>query len=264
MAPDKPSIRVAVLVCGAPAPVVAEKYGEYPFMFKNLLQLGLDHLKEQNAIDKDTVLISEGFDVRDSDSGPVYPKNPYDWDAILITGSAADVFDDIPWIKQLVKYVKELSTDNKAPKVVGICFGHQVIGKAFNLDVGRHDQGWELGWSKTDLTKAGQEFWQDTHMRIQQLHRDAVFGVPEGFTLLASTAHTENQSMISNDRRIVSVQGHPEFTGDIVKKIIEVRTVDGIFSKELSEASMKLVDEPLDRVKIASRIVQFIQEERPL
>jgi hypothetical protein len=93
--------------------------------------------------------------------------------------------------------------------------------------------------------------------RIQELHQDIVYDLPEDFTLLASTMHTTNQSMISNDHQIVSVQGHPEFTGEIMKKYIEVRTANGTFSKELSEASSKLVDEPLDRAKIAGRILQF-------
>ncbi|KAK3814296.1 MAG: class I glutamine amidotransferase-like protein [Benniella sp.] len=250
---DKPSIRVALLVCDIPIAPVATAHGKYPDMFKDLLLLGLEHLKQESAIAQDTELIMGDFDVREFN----YPENLGEWDAVLITGSASNAYDDIPWINQLVEYVKEIPRDQKAPKVVGICFGHQIIGRAYNAKVGKNVNGWELGWTNTELTEAGQEFWQDTHMRIQELHQDIVYDLPEGFTLLASTEHTANQSMISNDHQIVSVQGHPEFTGEIMKKYIEIRTANGTFSKELSEASSKLVDEPLDRAKIAGRILQF-------
>ncbi|KAG0235240.1 class I glutamine amidotransferase-like protein [Mortierella sp. GBAus27b] len=253
---NKPSIRVALLVCDNPIEPVAKTHGKYPVLFKDLLLLGLDHLKQQGAVNQDTELVMESFDVRQSE----YPKSLDNWDAVMMTGSASNAYDDIPWINQLVEYIKTFPRDENAPKVVGICFGHQIIGRAFNAKVGKSSKGWELGWTKTDLTPAGEKFWQDTQMRIQELHQDIVHDVPEGFTLLATTAHTTNQSMISNDNKVVSVQGHPEFTGEIMKKYIEFRTANGTFSKELSEASSKVVDEPLDRAKVAARILQFARE----
>ena len=66
-----------------------------------------------------------------------------------------------------------------------------------------------------------------------------------------------NQSMISDDGKIVTLQGHPEFTGPIMKAFIQFRTANGTFSKELSDASMKVVDNPLDNVNAAARIVLF-------
>jgi hypothetical protein len=52
-------------------------------MFKDLLLLGLEHLKQQSAIAQDTELIMEDFDVREFN----YPENLEAWDAVLITGS---------------------------------------------------------------------------------------------------------------------------------------------------------------------------------
>jgi hypothetical protein len=80
--PNAP-IRVALLVCGAPIPAVAEPYGEYPAIFNNLLQDGLKELKERKAVDPDTELILEGFDVREE----IYPENLSDYDGVVITGS---------------------------------------------------------------------------------------------------------------------------------------------------------------------------------
>ncbi|KAF9916979.1 hypothetical protein BX616_002270 [Lobosporangium transversale] len=247
-------IRVALLVCGTPIPPVAEAFGGYPVIFRQLLQQGLDELKSQDRINQDVELILEGFDVREDS----YPEDLHDWDAIMISGSASNAYDDISWINKLVEYVQKLHKEGEGLKMVGICFGHQIIGRAFGAKVSKSPDGWELGWTSTDLTKEGQAFWKGTVMRIQELHQDFVHSIPDGFTLLATSPHTTNQSMVSNDHRIVSIQGHPEFTGPIMKEFIKFRTANGTFSKELSEASMKVIDNPLDSVKVAAQILQFI------
>ncbi|KAG0248824.1 hypothetical protein BG011_009870 [Mortierella polycephala] len=257
MALKAKDIRIALLVCGTPIPAVAKPFGEYPALFRNLLHSGLDLLKSQKAVDPDTTLTLKGFDVRED----IYPERLSDWDGIMISGSASNAYDDVPWINKLVDYVKELPRDKEAPKVIGICFGHQIIGRAFNAKVGKSSRGWELGWTQTELTESGSKFWQDDIMRIQELHQDIVHDVPQGFTLLASTAHTTNQSMISDDNKIVTLQGHPEFTGPIMTEFIKFRTANGTFSKELSDASTLVVDRPLDNIKAAARIVQFCHSE---
>ncbi|KAG0306696.1 hypothetical protein BGZ98_001897 [Dissophora globulifera] len=251
------TIRVALLVCGTTIAPVAENFGLYPALFRTLLLQGLDELKKLKTVAQDTDLYLEGFDVRED----VYPEELNDWDAIFISGSASNAYDDIPWINKLVQYVKDIPRGKGAPKVVGICFGHQIIGRAYDARVSKNTRGWELGWTSTDLTETGQKFWRDTVMRIQELHQDIVHDVPEGFTLMASTSHTTNQSMISNDNTIVSIQGHPEFTGTIMKEFIKARTANGTFSKELSEASMAIVDNPVDNVKVAARLLEFALED---
>ncbi|KAF9957489.1 hypothetical protein BGZ72_001771 [Mortierella alpina] len=259
MAQAQNTVRVALLVCGTPIPPVAESFGEYPKIFKSLLSAGLHKLKQQGLAEPDSELVLEGFDVREDK----YPERLADWDAILISGSASNAYDDLPWINKLVEYVQNVRRDKDAPKLVGICFGHQIIGRAFNARVSKSERGWELGWTSTQLTAAGNKFWQDSIMRIQELHQDVVHDVPQGFTLLASTAHTMNQSMISDDGKILTLQGHPEFTGPIMKAFIQFRTANGTFSKELSDASMKVVDNPLDNVNAAARIVLFARSPSP-
>ncbi|KAF8938364.1 hypothetical protein BGZ58_001040 [Dissophora ornata] len=250
------SIRIALLVCGTPIPPVAEAFGEYPAIFRALLLQGLEELKKQNAIDQDTDLVLGGFDVRED----IYPQLN-EWDAIMISGSASNAYDDTPWINQLVEFVRQIPRNKEAPKVIGICFGHQIIGRAYNAQVSKSTRGWELGWTSTELNEAGQKFWQDTIMRIQELHQDIVHDVPEGFKLLASTEHTTNQSMISDDGRIISTQGHPELTGPIMKEFIKFRVANGTFNKDFAETTLKVVDNPLDSVKVAARLIQFIQDE---
>lgn len=57
----------------------------------------------------------------------------------------------------LVDYIKHVleSTDKK---VVGICFGHQIIGRALGADVNHSPGGWELSVGSIDLNEQGQKF----------------------------------------------------------------------------------------------------------
>ncbi|KAF9005391.1 hypothetical protein BGZ52_008841, partial [Haplosporangium bisporale] len=118
-----------------------------------------------------------------------------------------------------------------------------------------------IGWTPTKLTTEGQTFWQDSIMRIHELHQDIVYDLPKDFNLLASTEHTQVQSMISKDGKIVSLQGHPEFTCPIMKEFITVRTALGVFNQELSSEASKVVENPVDRVKVAARLLEYLKEE---
>ncbi|KAF9382476.1 hypothetical protein CPC16_009321 [Podila verticillata] len=250
------TIRLALLVCGTPIPSILEVHGDYPDIFRGLFQAGLDQLKEQGAIDPKTQLVLAGFDVREG----IYPRAK-EWDGIVISGSASDAYADIPWINDLVKYVHEFPRDRDAPKIIGVCFGHQIIGRAFGAKVAKNTRGWEIGWTPTKLTTEGQTFWQDSIMRIHELHQDIVYDLPKDFNLLASTEHTQVQSMISKDGKIVSLQGHPEFTCPIMKEFITVRTALGVFNQELSSEASKVVENPVDRVKVAARLLEYLKEE---
>ena len=80
---------------------------------------------------------------------------------------------------------------------------------------------------------------------IQQMHRDHVPMIPPGFILLGSTAVSPIQGMVlpypalddgavpsATETHILTVQGHPEFTGPIVEKIIDVRAKRGVIDAE--------------------------------
>ena len=55
------------------------------------------------------------------------------YDGFIITGSSASVYDDVEWVKKLVCKTRELIL--KKCRVVGICFGHQMVAQAFSKGV---------------------------------------------------------------------------------------------------------------------------------
>lgn len=48
-------------------------------------------------------------------------------------------------------------------RIIGVCFGHQIVGRAMGVKVARsEDGGWETSVTAVDLTKRGQEIFGKT------------------------------------------------------------------------------------------------------
>lgn len=77
----------------------------------------------------------------------------------MLTYVGHDSFTDAPWILKLVKYVSEALKTGRI-RIIGICFGHQIIGRAMGVQVGRNTDGWEAAVHDVQLTKTGQELFK--------------------------------------------------------------------------------------------------------
>ena len=69
--------------------------------------------------------------------------------------SAASAYSPLPWIQTLVQYIRDLATSHPRVKIVGICFGHQIVALALGGQVVPNNGLWEIGVSQVRLTKAG-------------------------------------------------------------------------------------------------------------
>ncbi|KAJ4383117.1 hypothetical protein N0V85_008498, partial [Neurospora sp. IMI 360204] len=185
-------------------------------------------------------------------------------DAILITGSKHSAFENDPWILSLTEFVKKTITEGdgkgRTIKVIGVCFGHQIVGRALGNKVERNEKGWEVSVTRVGLTEVGRGLFKGREdLKIQQMHRDHVVGVPEGAQLLASTDVCENQGFIIPGK-VLTVQGHPEFTTDIMEELLESRRAIGLFNEELfgSGVERNKVD---DGVFIAQAFYRFLLQD---
>lgn len=68
-------------------------------------------------------------------------------------------FDDKSWILKLVDFTKKVLAQDRV-RLIGVCFGHQIIGRAMGVKVGRSDKGWELAVLPFSLTAKGKEIFQ--------------------------------------------------------------------------------------------------------
>ena len=151
-------LRIAILECGTPQPNTLNKYGGYGGVFTSLLLSGADALAYPNLSSSSGLSIST-FDVVNTLSYP----SLQDIDAILLTASASNSFDDDPWILKLVAFVRKV-LEQRRVRIIAACFGHQIIGRALGAKVGRSDKGWETSVTAIDLTRKGQKIFGKTSL----------------------------------------------------------------------------------------------------
>ncbi|KAF7563363.1 hypothetical protein G7046_g761 [Stylonectria norvegica] len=225
-------IQLAIFEADTPQPKTREKFGGYKGVFTALLDSASKTSKPPQTLEQ--LVTIRGYDVVNDSAN--YPALD-DIDAIWITGSRHTSFDNDPWILKLVEFTKQAIESGRV-KVVGICFGHQIVGRALGAGVGKSDKGWEVAVTEVDLTKEGKDFFGLEKMRIHQMHRDIVYNFPVDSIPLGSNDICTVQAMYQPGKYI-TVQGHPEFTEEIISEILFNRHAVGIFSDEVYEDAMK-------------------------
>jgi len=234
----------------------AEKYGSYGGVFAQLLRNAAEAL----GWDPDTSLDITKYDVvREG----LYPPSLDDLDAILISGSRANAYDDTPWIVRLVEYTRMVLTEQKRVRMVGVCFGHQIFARALGVEVVRND-AWEASVVPVPLNDDGKRLFEGIEtLKIFQMHRDIVSSLPSesGLVNLGATETCQIQGMYQ-PKRLMSVQGHPEFTQEIVEEILDVRRDAGVFTDEDYREFMSRVGNKQDGIVVAKAFLKFLKEGR--
>lgn len=93
------------------------------------------------------------------------------------------------------------------------------------------------------------------------MHKDIVFAYPPEVESLGSSPACEVQGMLVRGR-LITVQGHPEFTGDIVEELLEARHTQGILDDGTFEDAMGRVRREHDGVIVAGAFLKFLLDGR--
>ena len=91
------------------------------------------------------------------------------------------------------------------------------------------------------------------------MHRDIVFNYPEGVEALGSSPVCEVQGMYVA-KKLITVQGHPEFNQEIMTEILETRHAAGIFDDAAFEEHFKKVALPHDGLVVSQAFLRFLLE----
>ncbi|KAL4985962.1 class I glutamine amidotransferase-like protein [Aspergillus falconensis] len=247
-------LRIAVLECDTPPESSNAKYGGYVGVFKTLFHSSVRELYKPEQVDPPSILDISRFDVVTAQEYPDLESV----DAVLLTGSKHNSFEDHAWILNLVEFTKK-AIEHPRVKILGICFGHQIIGRALGVEVGRNSAGWEIAVCDVDLTEKGKELFGVETLKIQQMHRDIVFAYPDGVTPLGSSPRCEVQGMYKTGK-FITVQGHPEFKEDIVSEVVNLRAAAGVFDKQQAEDALKRAGKPHDGIAIGVAFLKFLLE----
>jgi GMP synthase-like glutamine amidotransferase len=180
-------------------------FGEYPDMFMALLAA------------EDAELEFAVYDVQQGQ----YPEDIDEVDAYLITGSKASVYEDQQWIAQLMDFVRELHAREK--KILGICFGHQLVAQALGGKTEKSPKGWGVGMQGYEFSELPE--WHDqgeANFHILASHQDQVVELAEGARVLAGSDFCEN-GVCQVGNHILTFQAHPEFVSDYSREIMDFR-----------------------------------------
>jgi GMP synthase-like glutamine amidotransferase len=92
------------------------------------------------------------------------------------------------------------------------------------------------------------------------MHRDIVFEYPDGVEKLGASPRCLVQGMYVKGKYI-TIQGHPEFTKEIVSEILTLRNSQGIFNDEQYEDAMARAGNHHDGVTVAQGFLRFLLED---
>jgi GMP synthase (glutamine-hydrolysing) len=137
---------------------------------------------------------------------------------VIISGSPRDAWIDDPINDRVIQVIDHCRATGTP--LLGVCYGHQILGKVLKAKVGRHPGGYELGNVDVELTEAGSACplfeGLPQKLTVMESHQDAVLEVPEGARLLASGSHTAVQAFQFGDN-LLAIQFHPEMSPEVLQ-----------------------------------------------
>jgi GMP synthase-like glutamine amidotransferase len=132
-------------------------------------------------------------------------------DLVILTGSSALLSK--PRTRELFQPEMDLVRKARFP-VLGICYGHQIIGSAFNAPM--RDLGQMLrGYEKVSVIKKHPLFdGLPSDLTVAESHRQELTKVPDEFQHLAQSTTSKVEAMVHRSKPIYGVQFHPERSND--------------------------------------------------
>lgn len=196
---------IAILKTDSVLPQFKNQYGEYPQMLERLVRTLRDDLE---------------FKTYDVVAGE-YPQDDSEFDGFFIMGSKASVYDSESWIKQLGEYIQKLHAGKR--KIIGICFGHQLLAHVLGGRTEKSEKGWGVGVHASRVINP-QAWMQSGGLEFNLLvsHQDQVAELPDQAVHIASNEFCQ-YSMFSIANHVLGMQGHPEFSAAYALELMNFR-----------------------------------------
>ncbi len=230
---------IAILETGKPPEALKDAFDDYPARFRALLGESVKTVR---------------FDVQ---AGRL-PEDPEAYQGAIVTGSAAGVYDDLPWIPPLIHW---LQAARGRTRLVGICFGHQVMAQAFGGHVAKSDKGWGVGLHRYDVL--AQEPWmfpRAASIAIPVSHQDQVLTPPADARVIAASEFTPYAGLAWDDA--MSFQCHPEFQPEYAAALVESRRGSRI-PETLADEALASLAKANDRAVLTAWIRAFLMLTPP-
>lgn len=192
-----------ILVTGDPVPPTQQRVGG----FAKLVRAGLQDVWADDFVE---------VDVRGEEPPPAER-----FAGVIVTGSASSVTERAPWMLRVEDYLAEAVEAKHA--VLGICFGHQLLGQALGGQVERNPLGREMGTVQLDIVQDDPLIDRSIEPALAHAtHVDSVTALPPQARILAKTV-LEPHAALRFGERAWGVQFHPEFDEQVMREYVSTR-----------------------------------------
>jgi GMP synthase (glutamine-hydrolysing) len=179
--------------------------------------------------------------------------------AVIVTGSPLSVTDAEPWMGRaataLVQWVRA-----EVP-LLGICFGHQLLGHALGGRVARNPLGREMGSVEFVVSEADPVVGGPGSWLVNSTHVDSVVELPPGARVIGST-QLEPAAAVRFGPLAWGVQFHPELDAAVMRQYIEARRPALLAENFDVAATERSVREAPAAAAIIERFLQVASESR--
>jgi GMP synthase-like glutamine amidotransferase/uncharacterized membrane protein YkvA (DUF1232 family) len=235
-------MKLGILITDRVRDELIGQHGDYPDMFENLL------LGTNNKVDISRFYVQKSL------------PDKVDCDGYIITGSRHSVYDDLPWIVELVGFIREALSAGK--KIIGVCFGHQLMAHHFGGLVEKFEKGWAVGvhkseiileqpWMKSSDGQSSPEF------SLISSHQDQVVRMPSNAHLYATNDFCPIAGFIVG-HQVMTVQGHPEFDKEYARALLDLRK--DVLGEDLVERGKATLERPTDQKTWGRWMLNFLQD----
>lgn len=234
------TFRIGILEVGRPPVELAEAYPSYAHMTSDWLAPFAGHVQIYPIMD-----------------GAPLP-DPSRADLWAITGSRCAVYEDHPWLPGLLQFVLD-AKHHRSCRLLGICFGHQLIAKALGGTVIQSPKGWGVGvhtyrtesWPK-NLGHGPQA------LSICAYHQDQIITPPEASHIVASSDFCPVAGLWYPGFAL-SFQPHPEFSVDYERDLIRLKHRQNMLPEHLVQPALHSTDGPCNRLELRDAVVNLWQ-----
>ena len=236
-------MKVGLLLCDHVRPGFRAISGDYPEFFKRFFS------------DRPEIDLVE-FDLTNG----AFPNDLDACDVWITTGSRHSVYEDVPWVLRFADLVRNLDRDRR--KLIGICFGAQMIGHALGGLVARADNGWQVGVK--DVRISTREDWMIPAVegfRILHVNGDQIVTPPVRLRVLGSSDGVP-VSVIAVEDHFIGFQGHPEFDPIYTSVLMEARR-GTLIPDDVVDAGLKSLSFGPDTRLLSDWIANFMGLRTP-
>lgn len=224
-------MRIGILQCGHVTQDIEDKVGDFDQMFRTFFADQGFEFQTWNVVDMD------------------FPTGPDAAEGWIVTGSKHGAYEDHAFIPPLEGLIRAIHDSDR--RMIGICFGHQIIAKALGGHVEKVAKGWGLGHQSYTDARGGT-------IRVNAWHQDQVVKKPAGAKVWASNDFCENAGLLYG-QRAWTLQPHPEFDPWVVQNMASTRKGTLDYPDNGMDSAHKRANDPTDRWDLARDMGAFLK-----